>query len=40
MHGWWVDGEYVPCQCVTCSTDREEAEERAYRERWGDEDPL
>lgn len=30
QHGWWIDGEYVPCPCVKCSMDREEAEEAAY----------
>lgn len=30
MHGWWIDGEYVPCECVRCQLDREEIEE----ERW------
>jgi len=29
-HGWWIDGEFVPCECVRCQMDREEIEEERY----------
>lgn len=30
-HGWWIDGEFVPCECVRCQMDREQEEEARYR---------